>query len=496
MLLLALWSTASVWFCYAHGWLLYYGDAEAHLNIARQIFDSQTPGYRQIGTPWLPLPHLLMLPLVRIDGLWRNGLAGAIPSAACLVAAAGFLFAAVRRLFHSTAAAAASAALFAGNPNVMYLQSTAMTEAAFFACLLALLYFSVRFHDTQGWGSVAGAGAACCLGTLARYEGWFLVPFASAYFLWAARRRRFATALVFSAVACLGPAYWLAHNWWITGDALAFNRGPYSARAIQGSAPYPGRGNWRTAWLYFRNAAALCVGPGLAWAGCAGIAVALIRRAVWPVTLLLLPAVFYLWSMHSGASPIFVPSLMSGSFYNTRYGLSLLPLLAMAAAAWVTVVPRGLQAIVAVLVVAAGTVFWLVHPGPENWVTWEESLRNSEGRRKWVAEAAQYLAPRFVRGSGIISSSGEFRAVYRKMGIPLRESFSVDNDLPWLATVRRPELWLWQEWVLAMGGDPVESAVNRAARYGIRYRLEKTIITGDAPVIEIYRRIGGKHGSA
>jgi len=57
------------------GWTLYYGDAEAHLNIARRIADSRRPGYDQIGTVWLPLPHLLMLALVRNDNLWRSGLA-------------------------------------------------------------------------------------------------------------------------------------------------------------------------------------------------------------------------------------------------------------------------------------------------------------------------------------------------------------------------------------------------------------------------------------
>ena len=43
--------------CFERGYVLYYGDAEAHLNIARRIVDSRTPGPEQIGTVWLPLPH-------------------------------------------------------------------------------------------------------------------------------------------------------------------------------------------------------------------------------------------------------------------------------------------------------------------------------------------------------------------------------------------------------------------------------------------------------
>ena len=44
--------------------LLLYGDAVAHINIARRVFDSQTPGLLQLGTVWLPLPHLLMIPFI------------------------------------------------------------------------------------------------------------------------------------------------------------------------------------------------------------------------------------------------------------------------------------------------------------------------------------------------------------------------------------------------------------------------------------------------
>jgi Dolichyl-phosphate-mannose-protein mannosyltransferase len=487
--LLAAWSALAVWFFYSRGWLLYYGDAEAHLNIARRIVDSHTPGYDQLGTVWLPLPHLLMLPFVRSDSLWRSGLAGAIPSALGFIAAGVFLFAAVRRVFDSTAAAATAAALFAGNPNLLYLQSTAMGEAAFFACLMALLYCSVRFRQTQGWGAAAGAGVACALGTLARYEAWFLIPFATAYFLIAAKRRRAGVALLFAVPAVLGPLYWMGHNWWLTGDALDFYRGPYSARAIQGSAPYPGHGDWRLAWLYFRTAAQLCLGPGLVWAGLAGLAAGLAKRAFWPLLLLALPGVFYLWSMHSAASPIFVPALWPHSYYNTRYGLAVLPLWALASAALVALVPRRARATAAVLVIVAGTLYWAVHPTQENWITWKESQMNSDGRRIWVREAAEFLGPRYRRGAGILTSFGDLTAIYREAGIPLRETFTGDNGLPWQATVTRPDLFLRQEWVVVMGGDAAQSAVNRAGRYGIRYRLEKMIVAPKSPVIEIYRRI-------
>ena len=67
--------------------------------------------------------------------------------------------------------------------------------------------------------------------------------------------------MLFSFLAALGPLFFLFHHWWLTGDALDFYRGPYSPRAIQGNAAYPGRDDWREAFLYYRTAAQLCAGP-------------------------------------------------------------------------------------------------------------------------------------------------------------------------------------------------------------------------------------------
>jgi hypothetical protein len=489
---LAALSTAAVWFFFAHHYLLYYGDAEAHLNTARRIVDSLTPGYLQLGSPWLPLPHALMLPFVANDALWRSGLAGAIPSAVCFVTAGTFLFAAVRRALESASSAATAAALFALNPNVLYLQSIPMSESIFFACLAALLYFTVRFEETQGFGAVAGAGIAACAATLSRYDGWFLIPFAALYFLIAARRR-VAAAFLFCAIAAIGPLYWIAHNWYLTGDPWWFYSGPYSAIAIQGNKPYAGKDNWPLALLYVRTAGQLVAGPGLAIVGCAGMAAAIWKRVLWPLGLLLLTPLFYVWSMHSAGLPIHLPALSPYSYYNTRYGLSVVPLLALGGAAIVAIAPARARAVFAALVIGAGSIHWLVHPDPEHWVTWKESQVNSDFRRAWTREAAEFLKPRYVPGSGILTSFGDVTAIYREMGIPLRETFTECDGIPWNAAVTRPELFLWQEWAVARRGDAVFDAV--AVKDSAHYTLVKTIIEKDEPVIEIYHRgSGGAYG--
>lgn len=476
---LSLLSAASVWYFYGHGYLLWYGDAEAHLNSARRLVDCASSKYGQIGTVWLPLPHFATAPFAAVDAWWRSGLAASFPAAACFVAGGMFLFAAARRIFDSTAAALTAVALAALNPNLLYLQSTSMTEAYFFAEIAAVLYFSIT-------GRAALAGVATLAATLTRYEGWFLIPFVALYF---ASRKQWRSAVLYGAIASLGPLYWFGHNWFLTGDALDFYRGPYAPRAIQHGLPYPGLHDAPVAWLYYRTAIALCAGPGLALMAVAGAVVALARRVFWPLLLLALPPMFYLWSMYSsGGTPIHVPGLWPNAYYNTRYGLAALPLLAVASAALVMAVPRRIRGAVAVLVVLAGTVYWGAHRGPENWITWQESRHNSTGRRAWMYGAADYLAPRYRSGTGILTSGGDdLFGIYRVAGIPLRETFSVDNGLPWDAAVQRPDLYLTEGWVVARRGDALSAAVARSGRY----ELVKSFVEKDEPVIDVYRRVGG-----
>src|SRR6266478_8469630 len=73
-------SIASFFYYLRSGELLLYGDAVAHINIARRVVDSMTPGPLQLGTVWLPLPHILMLPFVVSRWMWQTGIGGAIPS--------------------------------------------------------------------------------------------------------------------------------------------------------------------------------------------------------------------------------------------------------------------------------------------------------------------------------------------------------------------------------------------------------------------------------
>ena len=74
---------------------------------------------------------------------------------------------------------------------------------------------------------------------LTRYDGWFLIPFAALWFAGYAQHGKIRLALIVGLAGSLAPVCWAAHSWWLTGNALDFYNGPYSALAIQGGKPYP-----------------------------------------------------------------------------------------------------------------------------------------------------------------------------------------------------------------------------------------------------------------
>jgi hypothetical protein len=483
----------SIAYFYRSGSLLYSGDAEAHLDIARRILDSRTPGWSQVGTTWLPLPHLLMIPLVRNDWLWTTGLGGAIAAGLAMSAATAFLFASVERIFRKTTAAGAAAAVFLLNPNTLYLGSAPMTEPVFFAALFALLYFTVRFGDTRGWGALTGAAIAAFAGALTRYEGWFLLPFAAGYIFLTGGTRRWLKAAWFSVVAGAGPALWLAHNRWYFGDPLYFYRGPYSALAIQGKASYPGHGDWQAAAQYFFAAGKLVAGSPALWMGAAGLLLVIVfQRAVWPLILLALPVIFYVWSVYSAGTPIFVPTLWPHTWYNIRYAMAFLPLVALGAGALARLAAQAGNrrveqlAVLAVVAIALSPV--AIHP-TQHPIVWQEAEINSRARREWISEAAGYLRTAAGPHETFFTSFGELTGIYRTLGIPLAETLTGDNDVEWAAAVARPDLFLHTDWAVAMGGDTVQSVIDKARLHGPDYELARRITVKGAPAIEIYRRV-------
>ena len=213
-----------------------YGDAAAHINIARRVLDNRSwmSSFFQLGTVWLPLPHILMLPFVWNKALWMSGVAGSIASMVAYVAGAFGIF----RLVSARApdvAAYLAAAIYALNPNLLYMQATAMNEPLFLAFFIwAVVYFDewlrvlssatqvTGFKDRGAERALEGCGIALAGGAATRYDGWFFGAIMGVLVLWAfvqwwpttsdtARRRSMSKSLAeFLILNALVPAFWLA----------------------------------------------------------------------------------------------------------------------------------------------------------------------------------------------------------------------------------------------------------------------------------------------
>ncbi len=428
-----------------------------------------------------------MMPLVGNDGLWRSGLAGGIPAAAANAIAALLLFL-VARDWLGRLGGWLAMALFLANPNVLYLGSIPMTEPFFFAAFFGLLWASSRAAGSGSLGWAAAAGGFALAGTMIRYEGWFLLPFAALYIA----RTRLPAAILFGAIAGLGPAYWLLHNLWLDGDPFSFYHGPYSHKAIYQRAldaktgRHPGDHEFFNAIRYVAASARLAAGWPLAVLGLVGAAAMIRRKLYAPSGLLCLPPLFYMWSMYGGGSPIFVPHLWPHTWYNTRYGLAAIPLFAVGAAAFLCAIPGGARRFTAPAILAVASIPWLIAPAPEGWICWKESQVNSDARRAWTAQAAAYLREHY-RGGGIVSTFGDAAGVYQEAGIPLRETVNECNQPHFMALLARPDLFLREEWAVAMEGDAVDRALHRAIRTGPRYQCVRTIRVPGAPAVRIWR---------
>jgi len=139
------------------GLTLSHYDARGHLVVARRIIDSLTPGWQQIGAVWLPLPHLLNALPVQVDAWYRSGASAVAISIAAFAVAVGAISWIVFELTESQAAAVAGAAVFALNPNMLYLQATPMTEPLLLA--LTTLAVAMLLNWTAGLKTCATTGA-------------------------------------------------------------------------------------------------------------------------------------------------------------------------------------------------------------------------------------------------------------------------------------------------------------------------------------------------
>ncbi len=503
-------SVASFLFYFRHDAVLLYGDAVAHINIARRVFDSRTPGLLQLGTVWLPLPHLLMIPFLLSDWPWRSGVGGSIPSLAGYVLGAVGIFRLVRGAlsFHAQVDAAARIAawmavgIYAANPNLIYLQTTAMTELVYLALFIwAVVYFSefaqtVAAEDPHDSSALLKCGLCLAAACLTRYDAWFLSAatcvLAAPIALKAKRekeslRREFRHFVLLAAAA---PVLWLGYNAIIYRNPLEFANGPYSARAIEqrgfrlGVAPHPGSHDLRVAANYFLKSAELNLAEG-SWQRIwivlllAGVLLScVIDSRLRPLLLLLIPLPFYMLSIAYGGVPIYLPVWWPFSLYNTRYGLELLPAFAVFVALveyfvadWVrnTIGKIAVAGVIVILVVGSYASVWRTQP-----VCLREAWVNSRTRIALESELAANLRE-LPPASGVLMYLGDHVGALQRAGIPLRRVICEGNHRTWRQPADPEGLWeqaladpvRYADFVVAVQGDPVSTAVTTQALFPV-----------------------------
>ncbi len=517
---------AFAWF-YRHGDILLYGDAVAHLNIARRLTDARNSGWDQIGTVWLPLPHLLAAPFVANDYLWRTGIGGSIPSMLAYVLGVAGIYRLVRART-SAAPASLAAAIYAFNPSLLYMQATAMTESIFLAAVIwAVVYFDDFLRGLHGEGSpsLAVERCGCCLAAaiFTRYDGWILAFLVGVCALCAATawyitrpprqqiRRLIRSLAAFLLLMVLCPTLWLAHNYKNSGLPLDWLNGPYSAKAIaQRSSrptdpPYPGKDHMVVAAQYFLKAARMNTGEGarqnwlilLATAGVLISAFHLRRFAAW--LLLCIPLGFYAYAIAYGSVPIFVPEWWPFSYYNVRYGLELLPAIAVFTALLPWAVSRiGRSALtLAVTVALFGVTFLAFNSSAwcfsrrsqdRNWgrrwmipICYREAWANSRGRLQLEAQIADALAW-IPPDATVLMYTSDYVGAIQRAGIPFAHVISDSTFTAWDAARSAP--FAGANYIVAIAGDPVAEAVRINPRGLTKLAILHTL---GKPDVTIYR---------
>ena len=359
------------------GLTLTHYDARAHLVVARRIFDSLTPGWQQIGGVWLPLPHVLNALPAQVDAWYRTGASAVAISVLSMALAAGSLTALLVRTTGSLVASLAGAALLLLNPNVLYLQSTPMTEPLLFGLSLLSIALTAQWVDdldhrlpnteyrvpstehrvpnteyrtpNTEYRSPTRASIALAAACLTRYEAWpitaAIVALAVTVLLrrgtpWSAAARGGAALAFWPLVAIVVfsmNSRWVIGSWFVPSDFYV----PENVKAM---------GNPAEAWRQIDEGLRLLSGSALVWAGYAGaalVATTLVRRRA-PHSLLLLLAL-------AAAAALPMYAYLKGHPFRIRYDLPLVIAAASLAAGGIAVlhpwtrIPAAVLALVATL---------------------------------------------------------------------------------------------------------------------------------------------------
>ncbi len=482
-------SVTALVFYYTHHLTLEYNDAASHLNIARRITDSLTPGIVQIGSNWLPLLHLLELPLAINFFLWQSGFAGSTVSMLSFIISVLAIYKIVTFLTKDKVSGLIGAFAFATNANLLYMQTTAMFEPLLIATCIWSIYFLLKWGVEQKISQLLIGALLVFFATLTRYEGWFLFIFAVPYvFIISIKKRNYKYAegrtIIFLFLGGLGIVLWLIYNQTIFGSATYFMSSEFSARGQQiiweQLGKLPAKGNILLAiWTYSK--AVIYNSGWIAFIlGILGLISLFFKKIKLQIKIslavfLFVPYIFHCISLFIGQSIIWLPDVtpFDPSFFNVRYGLIMLPSIAILIG-FLTVRSKSVKAIVLLLLLLQAVTFY--YNGGQLKARNITDLKDTmAGNNITDTKTAQWIGKNCSDGLTLISAAG-FETIVFRAGLTMNHFITEGTGKYWKASLMVPTKYAkcivfgesWLDKIKSSMSNNVDFQNNyiKAANYG------------------------------
>ncbi|MEA1926205.1 MAG: hypothetical protein U9M90_03105 [Patescibacteria group bacterium] len=449
ILVLSLVSLSSFYYYYNNGLGIAYNDARSHLDIGRRVVEGLNPGLAQLGSVWLPLTHLLMALTIWNDFMWHSGLAGAIQSMVAFAATGVLIYLFLKEFKVGLFGRFLAVAVFASNLNLLYLQSTAMTELVLIGTMTAGAYFLLLWHKSEKLYHIILSAFFIMLSTLVRYDGWFLFFFATClvfFRLWRKRGWNEAEGMtvLFCTLGGSGIIFWLLWNLVIFGDPLYFAFGPYSAHTQQtqlnAAGVLPTRFNILESAKIYWYALAYNSGAFVLLLGIIGGGVLWLNRKIsfsvrFASLVLLAPWIFNIIALYLGHSVLYIQGLSGDTWFNVRYGVMMMPSLAIFIGYLVHRAEKMRWVLAGLLVFVAFFQF-----SSTDAVTIDDARVGSS--QKNVSEVSGWLKKNAANKKGfILISAASHDSIIFSSGLPMKKFIHEGAGAYYEAAIKYPGHW-------------------------------------------------------
>lgn len=446
-------STFATLYYFYSGLILAYGDAESHINIAKRVIDSLTPGFGQLGGVWLPLQHVMMVPFVWNNFLWRTGLGGSIVSMICYIAASIGIYKIVYLLTKNIFASLLGGFVFIFNPNILYLQTTPLGEISLITMMVFATYFLLKWAREDNILYLILSAFFIFCGTLIRYEAWFFVLCSFFILPIVAILKKYtypkieSSMILYFCVACLGIIFWMGWNFLIFNNPLYFMSSPYSARSQQlawlKQGELPSYHHVLSSILFYSLTAEKNAGLIVCILAIVGFFLYLLtslknrqQLAFFFILFLLVSMyIFYIATLYAGISIIFLPELVPRYFvstlFNVRYGIMVVPAVAIFTGVLGKLAPLVWKIVLVGLLITQGVLF--VRSGTP--IVVQDGMYGLSSRRP--PPVNDYLAHHYDYGFVMFDDFSR-SANPVSLNVPMNKIIYVGNHPYWEESLKHP----------------------------------------------------------